>query len=1055
MESTERDIRINKVLRELNISLDSAVKYFNDNGIIIDSNPNYKLSDKEYKMLQNHFIVNNVGIIRINKVLRELNISLERAVDYLKDKGINIESNPNTKISNEVYNILCGQFAGDKGNKYASKELSEEKRKEKEALRLERENEIENNQVKDKKHHELVSNIIEKTNAKFYLVDSNLDNKNKSSKPFNEGFWQVINSNNVYVAITKKISIGDILISKSILTNNDEAYLIVTEIGIVIEPLNRRNKFDVAWIIKNQNLDIKISEISNYRSIIVEPSKSVLKKIFAKIESKDVKILDDALSGLKSELQSNQLKPNITTIPGLLCDSEIGEDHLDIKKDVEAFARVMAAKSFTPPLAIALLGKWGSGKSFFMHKLKEDIQKLSSNNPQNAFCEGIAHVHFNAWSYMDANLWASIVTRIFETLDDYIKNTFASEKEIKKIENQLFNKLNVSKEQLNNLNIQKESIDDNIQKLQKEKDKLKSELDYKIKCIKTKSLTNIIKRVDKEFKVRSQIEEALENNLTFVETTEKFKKIVPEKYWDNPTEFYNQLKSSYSFVKAFFHRDKIWKNVLWIAIIILILVLTPVITYLINLLISWQNFTITNGQLFTISIIGSGFVRGFDTFLKLKKQIAPFWKIKEDYEAMKANALFKFDQKEKGLQLEIENFKQEILLIDNQIQLNKEIKATIEFKLKNALSTEALYTFIEKRANSDDYKKHLGIVSLIRKDFEILSGLLTGHKTELVTNKESQEFKAMFEKPLERIILYIDDLDRCPEERVVEVLEAVNLIMAFPLFVVVVGVDPRWVKTALQKKYKNLFNQNSDNDEAISPSNYLEKIFQVPFHLKDADDNSIKILIERLAKTNHNSSTAITKDEIENRTTLDSIDVDIMGLDENEIQKITSTLNIPIIPAGDQIVDEEQIKALDISDEEIEQIKSLTEIIGNNPRAIKRFVNIYRIVKTHEDFDYNEDIEEKEILAIMFLLALPIGKFKDLMGSFESFLGIETIDFETLDHYVSPPPSLGGSKDDKLKSRKTELKMTLQNSNKKTLEIGVTIFRKHNSFIKRFTFNNI
>ena len=82
-------------------------------------------------------------IIRINKVLRELNISLERAVDYLKDKGIAIESNPNTKISNDVYDVLCGQFAGDRGKKEASKEVGEEKRKEKEALRVEREKEVE------------------------------------------------------------------------------------------------------------------------------------------------------------------------------------------------------------------------------------------------------------------------------------------------------------------------------------------------------------------------------------------------------------------------------------------------------------------------------------------------------------------------------------------------------------------------------------------------------------------------------------------------------------------------------------------------------------------------------------------------------------------------------------------------------------------------------------------------------------------------------------------------------------------------------------------------
>ena len=81
--------------------------------------------------------------IRINKVLRELNISLERAVDYLKDKGIVVESNPNAKISDTEFGILQNQFAGDKGNKEASKGVGEEIKKEKEALRIEREKEVE------------------------------------------------------------------------------------------------------------------------------------------------------------------------------------------------------------------------------------------------------------------------------------------------------------------------------------------------------------------------------------------------------------------------------------------------------------------------------------------------------------------------------------------------------------------------------------------------------------------------------------------------------------------------------------------------------------------------------------------------------------------------------------------------------------------------------------------------------------------------------------------------------------------------------------------------
>ena len=99
-------------------------------------------------------------IIRINKVLRELNISLERAVDYLKDKGIVIDANPNAKISEKEFSILQNQFAGDKGNKEASKEVSEEKRKEKEALRVEREKEIEDKRKFDEERQKQQQEVI-------------------------------------------------------------------------------------------------------------------------------------------------------------------------------------------------------------------------------------------------------------------------------------------------------------------------------------------------------------------------------------------------------------------------------------------------------------------------------------------------------------------------------------------------------------------------------------------------------------------------------------------------------------------------------------------------------------------------------------------------------------------------------------------------------------------------------------------------------------------------------------------------------------------------------
>ena len=73
--------------------------------------------------------------IRLNKVLRELNISLDRVVDFLSEKGIEVEARPTTKIDNTTYQVLLDEFANDKSKRDASQEISEEKRKEKERLR--------------------------------------------------------------------------------------------------------------------------------------------------------------------------------------------------------------------------------------------------------------------------------------------------------------------------------------------------------------------------------------------------------------------------------------------------------------------------------------------------------------------------------------------------------------------------------------------------------------------------------------------------------------------------------------------------------------------------------------------------------------------------------------------------------------------------------------------------------------------------------------------------------------------------------------------------------
>lgn len=91
--------------------------------------------------------------IRLNKVLRELNISLDRAVDFLSSKGHDVDARPTTKISNEVYQVLLDEFQTDMSKKVASKEVGEEKRKEKEAIRIQLEQEQEERRLAREKRN--------------------------------------------------------------------------------------------------------------------------------------------------------------------------------------------------------------------------------------------------------------------------------------------------------------------------------------------------------------------------------------------------------------------------------------------------------------------------------------------------------------------------------------------------------------------------------------------------------------------------------------------------------------------------------------------------------------------------------------------------------------------------------------------------------------------------------------------------------------------------------------------------------------------------------------
>ena len=85
-------------------------------------------------------------------------------------------------------------------------------------------------------------------------------------------------------------------------------------------------------------------------------------------------------------------------------------------------------------------------------------------------------------------------------------------------------------------------------------------------------------------------------------------------------------------------------------------------------------------------------------------------------------------------------------------------RAELEREL-DMIPTRLLAEFIDERIGSDDYRRHLGVPALIRRDFDRLSRLIAGYNAQVLDPARTPP--AEDEPLMNRIVLYIDDLDRC------------------------------------------------------------------------------------------------------------------------------------------------------------------------------------------------------------------------------------------------------------------------------------------------------
>lgn len=271
---------------------------------------------------------------------------------------------------------------------------------------------------------------------------------------------------------------------------------------------------------------------------------------------------------------------------------------------------------------------------------------------------------------------------------------------------------------------------------------------------------------------------------------------------------------------------------------------------------------------------------------------------------------------------------------------------------------QRLYGFVSERATSQDYLRELGLVSTIRRDFEHLIELMDDWRTTPDDNSRK--------RPIDRIVLYIDDLDRCSPKQVVDVLQAVHLLLALDLFVVVVGVDARWLLHSLREKYEVAFGNVPDADPGgvqtwrTTPQDYLEKILNIPFVLPGMSADSFETLIRELSSPSVEGGSAASVPAP--RTDPGAVplprppsDDDGPPVPERRRSATTeggdSAADLPI-QAGSEIAaihgGEAPRVPRGLQEPELQLLAKLGPLV-RSPREAKRLLNLYRMIRSTRD----------------------------------------------------------------------------------------------------------
>ncbi len=576
----------------------------------------------------------------------------------------------------------------------------------------------------------------------------------------------------------------------------------------------------------------------------------------------------------------------------------LSEDHLGVGVYAEMLAAVIAARETPTPLSVGLFGAWGSGKSSFMGLLRHQISECAATG--DPYLRNIVQIGFNAWTYADTNLWASLGNEIFRQLSGVeARQTAAREKE----QDALIQQRDAARQQAETLRQKQEEAAANAARLAGELKELHADHGVSVKQV----LEAANAQLEPEW-TRLGIDDERERAQILTQ------------------QLRGARNDALALWAAFSGRGRWWLGALAFlsALVVLVSLVTP------DQARSWLVVCGGSGLLTAISAaVGylsvmrgamarvAGFVRSLDQARdeEMSERITV---------ALKA----------------LHQAKREVERLQSRHDELLSKAGFLQQELDERRPGRQLYRFVAERADSADYRGNLGLTSVIRRDLEKLAVLMNGW--------DPAEYDGV-EKPIDRIVLYIDDLDRCAPEQVVSVLEAVHLLLALDLFVVVVGVDPRWLLHSLRQQYRSILAVAEETKEAwrSTPVDYLEKIFNIPFVLPELSTDGFATMVRQLST----QPGAFLDENPPGQVLNAAVPQEGTTAGEAAVLAVPHEVALPEVQGGsevDQVRHSEFVALEPLNDHELAMLSGLAPLV-RSPRGVKRLLNVYRMLRSTQN----------------------------------------------------------------------------------------------------------